>query len=640
MQLESGAKPRSGSYKVLRALAIASAADLLVVLLLVLIHVVAPNPLLIGPIDVLGAILPFVTAAALGALLYHFWSAFPKRHRSLLFITGLTAIILLAHVFIVGLPAATGSGAVIGNAGSSFNDGKVSVNSSLSGTTLSLTVSATGGSPIANITVAGASPSGQGFNPTPTLTNPLLPGSSVTGSWNVASPQSSLTVSYQYVNCYASNPFRYGCIMDEVFYVPEAQGILNGQQCSTTTSDCHMEHPWLSPAIIAAGMAYLGEFNSAGWRIMPALLGTFSIPILFAVAWKLSGDERVAAFSALLLAVDVMFFSQSSAALLDVPMVFFGLSAALVFVTGARFWKFDEYIISGGLLGLAGLTKETAVFMAAGLLGFNLIFGKGARKARVYSTLKMLLMIGWVFALGLQAYDSTLATPAVPTFVNHIQYILSYGSSLKAEVLACQPTTGYWCKFPSQPGGPPILPTDWLLYYTPVAYYATSVSVCPDSVNGVCQSGAYSYVALAYYGVTNLLETWTTYIWLPLSVYLLYKWRKSPQQPTLESFDQAMPAPATPELPSDLRFAAFATVWFVGTYVPYLFLFILQRVTYPFYFLPAVPAIAMGAAFFITRSWFSKWLVPIYLGMAVVFFFVFFPDKSFLPDWLRVIIGH
>jgi len=48
----------------------------------------------------------------------------------------------------------------------------------------------------------------------------------------------------------------------------------------------------------------------------------------------------------------------------------------------------------------------------------------------------------------------------------------------------------------------------------------------------------------------------------------------------------------------------------------------------------------MGASYFLTRTWFSRWLVPIYMGMAFVFFFFYFPDKSFLPDWLRVIIGH
>jgi hypothetical protein len=32
--------------------------------------------------------------------------------------------------------------------------------------------------------------------------------------------------------------------------------------------------------------------------------------------------------------------------------------------------------------------------------------------------------------------------------------------------------------------------------------------------------------------------------------------------------------------------------------------------------------------------------LAVYLIMVFVFFFVYFPSKAFLPDWLRVIIGH
>jgi hypothetical protein len=185
------------------------------------------------------------------------------------------------------------------------------------------------------------------------------------------------------------------------------------------------------------------------------------------------------------------------------------------------------------LLGLSALVKETAVFIAFALLTYIVFFGDGNRWHRVFSAVKVGLVVGLVFIAGLQAYDSAVATNSTPTFVQEVSYMLSYGSSLIAHQLACQPTTGYWCKFANDPGGPPILPTDWLLYFSPVTYYGTSVSVCPNSVNGVCKGGAYTYVSLAYYGVTNEVVTWTVFVWVPLVGYALYRQfrRKEPVPP-------------------------------------------------------------------------------------------------------------
>jgi len=384
---------------------------------------------------------------------------------------------------------------------------------------------------------------------------------------------------------------------------------------------------------------------------MPALLGTFSIPLLFGIAWKVSGSKKVAYLSATLLALDVMFFSQSSAGLLDIPEVFFGLAAFFAYFAELKVWRLDKHIIAGALLGVAGLAKETAIFMAMALLTWILIFEGGGWRQRVYSVMKVALVIVIVFSVGLQAYDSALvvASPAGTsgcqitsnTFLQHVGYMLCYGSSLIAGYLECQGGShgvGYWCKYPNDPGGPPILPTDWLVYYSPVEYFASSVTVCPNTVNGVCKGGAYSYVGVAYYGITNLLETWTVFVWVPLAAYALYRHFRR-KQPSLEQFGFEETG-GGPGLAPDTRFAALALVYFLWTYIPYLFLLAAERVTYPFYFIPAIPAVAMGCAYWLSRKWFPRWLMVIFVVMVFVFFFVYFPVKAFLPDWLRVLIRH
>jgi len=291
------------------------------------------------------------------------------------------------------------------------------------------------------------------------------------------------------------------------------------------------------------------------------------------------------------------------------------------------------------MLAVAGLSKETAIFLALGVFTYVLVLGNGTKKRRVLAVVEMAIALVLVFSGGLQIYDSLLATPAVPTFVDQVKYMLSYGSGLIANQWACQPTTGYWCKFPDNAGGPPILPTDWLLYYTPVGYYATSVTVCPSSVNGVCQGGQYTYVSIAYYGVTNFLETWTTFLWVPIIAYLLYRQFFGPRT-GLDGFVSSESGGGRGRLPDELRYAAATLIWFAWNYVPYLFLLLGGRVTYPFYFLPAVPSVAMGAGFLITRKWFPRWAALVFVAAVFVFFFVYFPYKGFLPDWARVAIGH
>ncbi len=627
------------SRSLLPLLLVAVFVDLLILVGVLVAHAGTGSSLLLLPALFLTLSLALLSASSLVLGTWYAYLVFPGARRPIAFIAILTLGTLLAHLYIINAPQASQSGTLSGSVGTVLQDGHITVNSTLVGQQLMVRVQATGGSAIAGvgISVNSISLPSSGLNPDPSYTVPLGADYTATGTWSVQGPVDKLAISYEYLTCYDASKMTYGCIMDESYYVPEAQAMLAGQHCSTSLPNCHMEHPPLSAAIIAGGMALFGEYNAFGWRILPVLLGTFSIPLLFGIAWKVSGNRRTAYFATLLFALDVMFFSQSSAALLDVPMAFFGILAFFTYTWGVGFWKFDKYVVTGAMLALAGLSKETAVFLALGLFTYHLLLGEGSRRQRFLSAAKMAVVLAIVFSVGLQTYDSLLASPSVPTFVDQVRYMLSYGSGLIAKQLACSPTTGYWCKFANNPGGAPILPTDWILYYNPVTYYATSVSVCPNVVGGVCQGGAYSYVGLAYYGVTNLIVTWSLFIWAPIAAFLLWRQFRG-NQTSLERFGFATSSGAG--VSADLKMAALALIWFLWNYVPYIFIFIFGRVTYPFYLVPAIPALALGAGFLLTRGWFPPRLAVVYLLMALVFFFVYFPDKAFLPDYLRALIGH
>ena len=655
MLLEEQPAPSDGLRRTLRILLIAVFSVLALFVVVVYAHAASSATSLLPLALILASALLILSLGALGVGVAYSWRAYPQHRRVVIFLVAITLVVLLMHAYVIGTPPASDQRAPVTGAvgahlvSSDKGDGStplLTVDSAVSGRNLTVTVTASGSDPIADVVLNSPSTvSGPGFSPAPTFASPLQPGQSVSGTWLVNGQVSNLSVSYQSLNCYSTSSTEYGCVMDEIFYVPEGMALLNGQHCSTgvnAPSNCHLEHPPLVPALIASGMAIFGEFNAVGWRFAPSLLGTFSIPLLFGIAWKLSGSKKMAYISALLLAADVMFFSQSSAALLDVPEIFFGLAAFFAYFAGLRVWKFDKYVISGALLGLAGLAKETAIFLALALLTYILFFEDEKLRHRSVAVLKVALVVGVVFIIGLQAYDSVLVSPSLPgttscpmngsSFVQQVGYMLCYGSSLNA---GCP----WACGWKDNNLGTYITPFNWVTYYSPVAYLRTVVSVCPNSVNGVCQGGGYSYVSVAYYGVTNFLETWTIYIWIPLVAYSLYRFYRL-KQPTLEAFGFEGAGSNSVALPGELKFAAFALVLFLWSYVPYVVLFLGGRVTYPFYFLPAVPAVAMGASYWTTRSWFPRWLMYVYVGMAFVFFFIYFPYKGFLPDWLRVLIGH
>ena len=655
MQQEDQPSASRGLRRILRYLLFAVFGDLALFVAIVYAHAVGSAPSLLLPATVSAAALLVLSLGALGVGLLYSWRAYPKHRRAIIFVAAITLVVLLSHAYIINTPPASDQRApVTGPIGTHLvstdvGDGNtplLTVDSSMSGQNLTVVATASGSAAIAGLVLnVPTGVSGPGFSSDGTFASPLQPGSSVTGTWLVSGQASNLSLSYQSLNCYSTSNVEYGCIMDEIFYVPEGMALLNGQQCSTgvnAPTDCHLEHPPLGPALTAAGMAVFGQFSAVGWRFAPALLGTFSVPLLFGIAWKLSGSKKIAYLSAILLAVDVMFFSQSGAALLDVPEVFFGLAAFFAYFAGLRVWKFDKYVVSGTLLGLAGLAKETAIFLALALLTYILVFEDEKIRHRTVAVLKVAAVVALVFVVGLQGYDSVLVSPSLPgttscpmngnTFVQQIGYMLCYGSSLSA---GCP----WACGWKDNNLGNYITPFSWVTYYSPVAYLRTVVSVCPNSVNGVCQGGAYSYVSVAYYGVTNFLETWTVYVWIPLVGYALYRFFRQ-KQPTLEVFGFENAGSSPVPLSGELRFAAFALVLFLWSYVPYVVLFLAGRVTYPFYFLPAVPAMAMGTTYWLTRTWFPRWLVYVYVAMAFVFFFIYFPFKGFLPDWLRVLIGH
>ncbi len=594
---------------------------LLMMLVVALLSVNArfPSPFFVGyaQLAAVGSLALGVIAFAMGVT----WlvRSRPESRRAALYLGLLAAGVLLLHLYIVNSPATSTPGTLSGTVGTAFHDSDLQVSSFFSGSQLRVSIIDAGSSSdshaVAQVSVFldnKALPSSV-LSPLPTFTNPLEPtstsslgyGSESTATWSVsATPASVLRVDYSYLTCFHVpnvNDTRavYGCVMDETYYVPSALGLLSGNQCAPYADSCNVEHPPLAKAFIAGGIAVFG-LNDLGWRISSVVLGTLSIPLLFVLAYSVTGNRRLSYFATLIFAADTLFFVHSSAAVIDVPAVFFSLLGFILYFRRASFWKVDNYIASGVFFGLAALSKETALFALAAAASYELLFGNGIPRAKLYRLLGIMAPAVLVFVGVVQLYDLLFASSALPWFYRHIGFMLSYGSGLKG---------GGWT---GALFGKYITPLDWLIAYQPIGYLVVKVS-----------SSTLTYVSVGYYGIASLVVVWMVFIWIPLAAARLVKGRRA----------------GTP-LSADDRFGVFLTVWFLWSYVPYIVLWLFGRVTYPFYIVPAIPALAAGAAYFLTREWFPSKMAIVYLVAAFGIFFLYFPVKDFLPVAVRVWLGR
>jgi dolichyl-phosphate-mannose--protein O-mannosyl transferase len=393
-------------------------------------------------------------------------------------------------------------------------------------------------------------------------------------------------------SCFSEKEMAYRCIMDEYYYIPWANQMAKGGQCLVGAGYCHLEHPPLGVAFIALGIWLFGN-DALGWRFFVALLGTMGVPLLYFLALKISGQVKLALSSALLLSLDTLYFVHSSAALIDIPAVFFLVTAFLLLAHERR-------LLCGLALGLAGLSKETAAFGAGALLTYVWLSTANTRK-KAQSLILIAATALVTFIVGLEVFDLLYAGLAFRSFIDHIAYMISYGASLKGP--------GWFDPML----GRPITPLDWLVAYSPVNYYL--------SRSTISTGGTYlSVVDIGYYGIANVAITWATFIWLPLALW-----------DVLHARSWASSCASYPIR----KEALLASCYFLWGYLPYLALYALGRVTYPFYILTALPGMCLGSSYLIERLRFPRWARLSYYAIGFAWFIIFFPHKGFLPYGLR-----
>ncbi len=236
-------------------------------------------------------------------------------------------------------------------------------------------------------------------------------------------------------------------IFDETYYVKDAWTLWNlgyegswgddpnaafeaGDVDGYTSEGSFVAHPPLGKWIIAVGMALFGS-GPTGWRIATAIAGTLLVPLLYAVAKRLTGSAWLAAAGAALLAIDPLAVSMSRVALLDTHLALLillaiwfalldrpGTVAAIRAgterdpIAGPVVWRRPWILAAGATLGLATAVKWSGLYAIA-VLGIAIVVADAIDRRRAGAT-------RWVeSAIGRQGPVSfaLLVPPALVTYV-------------------------------------------------------------------------------------------------------------------------------------------------------------------------------------------------------------------------------
>ena len=375
-------------------------------------------------------------------------------------------------------------------------------------------------------------------------------------------------------------------IFDEWYYVNVARVILRLPQSLGSSGqppypnavpglDPNHEHPPLAKLLIALSMYFLGD-NGYGWRIPSVIFGALSVLIFYLLMKKIAKFKAVPLIAAFLFSFDTLIFVQSRIAILDI--------FTLTFMLLGFYWYFSGHPYLSALgMAIATLTK------LPGLAGFAIIVVVhtmrllgGHDMKNVWNSIfswfeKYLITFVVSFLLILAVLDRLWVGYSNP--FEHIQFMLTYSGGL---VSSC-------------PNGIISCPWQWLINQIQIPYLIINVQVSGGS-------SVTKYDSVTFWGMMNPT---ILYLTIPAMLYSAYSY-----------FD------------GQNDFSLFVLVWFAASYLPYLPAVILaHRVTYLFYFLLPMPAVAGGVAHMIADQNPPKAVVIFYLSVVLVWFYLMFPFK-------------
>jgi dolichyl-phosphate-mannose-protein mannosyltransferase len=328
-------------------------------------------------------------------------------------------------------------------------------------------------------------------------------------------------------------------VLDELYYVNAARVILDLPRPADdpwawhpTGLDPNVEHPPGGKLLLAASMRALGD-NPWGWRLPGALAGALAILLLYLIGRRAGLAAEAALLAAFAFAFDDLVFLHARVGMLDGPQLALLLLGVWAYLAGRP-------VLAGLALVASALCKITGLYGLAALVGLEALRLVAARRAGAafrLAALRPLAVTAAVFVVGVPLGLGALDLPwgIFKNPFEHLRYVFSYGYTL-TDAGTSQAA--------------PSAPWEWLLNRVPMLYYRAP--------------GATVHAAM------NPLVVFAT---LPAVAYAVVA--------AVRRRDQ-------------VAFVVLAL--FAATWLPFLPAAAAGRISYLYYFLPALPAVALGAA--------------------------------------------
>jgi len=379
-------------------------------------------------------------------------------------------------------------------------------------------------------------------------------------------------------------------IFDEAYYVNAARVLLGWPVAegahyagSVAGLDPNTEHPPLGKVLMAISMLAFGD-NGIGWRLPSVVAGMIALAATYRIVRTAGESAWMAVLVIGIVAFDNLTLVHGRIGTLDMLV----LAPILV---GSWLAMRGRWALAGVAVAIGFLIKITAVYGVAAVLLLYLLQAGGrwwrARRiapADLRGPLVFCVTFVVVGLAGLALLDARFTTFTSP--IDHLRRILEYGSNLGA------PTTNTgFCP------GADSLPWQWIFNECQIAYLRVDVTV--SAGEQVLRAAP----SIDFRGALNPLLAGL----IPLSA-LFVLWYAGRTRNGL---------------------ALWAVAWGAANYLPFVALAVLtHRITYIYYLLPAIPAIAAAIAILLVRARLPRFVLWGFVAAYIVGFAAYFPFRQ------------
>lgn len=199
-------------------------------------------------------------------------------------------------------------------------------------------------------------------------------------------------------------------VFDEVYHAFTAKEYLKGSKAawdpfSTPPPGVAFEwtHPPLAKEIMTASMFLLHSTDAWAWRFPGALLGIFSVFVIYLLAKKLFADDSISLICTFLYSIAGLNLVQARTGMNDIYMVTFMLTSLLVLLN-------KKYFISSILFGFSISSKWSAVYYLGVVLIILFIQFYKEKKLNIFRPLLK--------------FSYFIVIPAIFYFLSYIPYFM------------------------------------------------------------------------------------------------------------------------------------------------------------------------------------------------------------------------